>query len=54
MDAVSNSLVDCGHDLPRLFEFLEVRDTPVGDTDSPDLALGEHVLHLLPGLALVP
>lgn len=53
-ERVQFNLVDSGHNLPCLSELLEVGDRPVGNTNSLDLAGLVDLLHLAPGLGLVP
>jgi hypothetical protein len=51
---VQLDLVHRRDDLPGLLEMLEVRDRPVGHPDSLDFSALVDLLHLAPGLALVP
>jgi hypothetical protein len=54
VEGVQLDLVDGGNDGPALLELLEVRNAPVGESDSLDLARPEDALHARPSLCLVP
>lgn len=51
---VKLDLIDRGLDSPHLFEFFEVGDGPVTNSDGSYLARSKDILHLSPRLAHIP